>query len=118
MEMEGKDMTNSELNQIFYNRMEEEQAGFRSWLLGQPPEEILKHAYEYVVREDILITLEENDLPSGQVKALLKSSTKLSDMFHEFQDRETDYMDQIWESVTSKAHEVEKQEQKKVQRER
>ncbi len=35
---------------------------YRAWLLSQPPEEILKHTYEYTVREDILMSLENNDL--------------------------------------------------------
>ena len=47
-----------------YKRQEQEQ--FRDWLLSQPPAEILNHAYEYTVREDILMTLETRDLENGQ----------------------------------------------------
>ena len=35
--------TNEELNTKLYERMFSEQEHFRSWLLKQPPEEILNH---------------------------------------------------------------------------
>ena len=47
-------MTNEERNTSLYQKMFAEQEKFRDWLKGQPPEEILNHAYEYTVREDIL----------------------------------------------------------------
>ena len=42
--------------------MAAEQDKFRDWLKSQPPEEILKHTYEYTVREDILMAMEELEL--------------------------------------------------------
>lgn len=54
-----------------------EQEQFRDWLLSQPPAEILNHAYEYTVREDILMSLEYNDLEDSQARALLKSGKPL-----------------------------------------
>ena len=50
-----------ELNSELYNRMFEEQEHYRNWLLSLPPEEILFHAFSYSVREDILMTQEENN---------------------------------------------------------
>ena len=50
-------MTNEELNTRLYEKMFAEQEQFRDWLLSQPPAEILNHAYEYTVREDILMSL-------------------------------------------------------------
>ena len=47
-------MNNEELNTALYQKMEREQDKYRKWLVQCPPEEILSHAYEYVVREDIL----------------------------------------------------------------
>lgn len=51
-------MTNEELNTALYGKMFAEQETYRAWLLSLPPEEILNHAYEYTVREDILMSLE------------------------------------------------------------
>lgn len=56
-----------------YEKMYVEQEQYRQWLLTQSPEEILKHAYEFTIREDILLSLEYNELPTKQAKALLKS---------------------------------------------
>ena len=50
-------MTNEELNTALYEKMFAEQEQYRAWLLSQPPAEILKHTYEYTVREDILLAL-------------------------------------------------------------
>ena len=55
-------MTNEQWNTTLYKQMFTEQEQFRDWLLAQPPQEILNHAYEYVMREDILLSLEYNDL--------------------------------------------------------
>lgn len=68
-------MTNDELNTALYEKMFAEQETYRAWLLSQPSEEILNHTYEYTVREDILLSMEYNDLPDAQAKALLKSPT-------------------------------------------
>lgn len=46
-------MTPEELNTAIYHKMEAEQDSYRDWLLTLPPDEILQHAYEYAVRQDI-----------------------------------------------------------------
>ena len=89
-------MTNEELNTALYQKMFAEQETYRKWLLEQPPEEILKHTYEYTVREDILLSLEYHDLTDAQTNALMKSPNPLGDVFHEFEQTETSYMDIPW----------------------
>ena len=54
-------------------KMRVEQSAYCLWLTAQPPEEILHHAYEYSVREDIILATEEMNLAPAQVRALLKS---------------------------------------------
>lgn len=97
-------MKNEELNTKVYEKAFAEQEKFRKWLLSQPPEEILHHAYEYVLREDILLSLEYNDLKDGEAKALLKSEDILSDVFKDFEKKETGYMEDVWETVKSRAN--------------
>lgn len=72
-------MTNEELNTALYKKVFAEQEQYRKWLLSQPPNEILNHCYEYTVREDIVLALEEYDLSDKQCKALLKSPCPLAD---------------------------------------
>ena len=59
-------MTNEELNTALYKKIFAEQDKFRDWLKSQPSAEVLNHAYEYTVREDILLSLEYNDLTDAQ----------------------------------------------------
>lgn len=99
-------MTNEEMNTALYQKMSAEQDTFRKGLLAQSPEEILKHAYEYAVREDILISLENNDLTDDQASALMNSPTPLKDIFAEFESRETGYMDTVLDCVTDRANAV------------
>ncbi len=107
-------MTNQELNTLLYERMFAEQEQYRAWLLLQAPEEILNHTYEYTIREDILMSMELHDLPDDQVKALLHSPCPLADVFKDWEDKETGYMEDIWQTVEDRAKaEADKQRQTK-----
>lgn len=46
-------MNSEELNAAVYNKMNREQAIYLDWLESLPPNEILWHAYEYTVRQDM-----------------------------------------------------------------
>ncbi len=73
---------------------------------GQPRRKILKHTYEYTVREDILLSLEYHDLTDAQTNALMKSPNPLGDVFHEFEQTETSYMDTVFDSMVRRADAV------------
>ena len=94
---------NADKNTALYEKMAAEQDKLRDWLKSQPPEEILNHAYEYVVREDILMAMEELDLPQSRAAALLASPSPLADVYKEFADRETSYMDVVRDSIEQRA---------------
>lgn len=55
-------MTLEQLNTALYEKVYAEQQGFISSLKTMTPENIIQYAYELVIREDILLSLEENDL--------------------------------------------------------
>ena len=84
-------MTAEELTTILYRKMKAEQDTYRDWLLGLPPEEILDHAYEYSVREDILMAL--------------------ADIYREWQKLETRYMEDVRDTIESRANHLVFQEQ-------
>ena len=94
---------NTDKNTALYEKMAAEQDKFRDWLKSQPSEEILKHTYEYTVREDILVAMEELDLPQSRAAALLASPSPLADVYKEFSDRETSYMDVVRDSIEQRA---------------
>ena len=99
-------MNTNDLNTALYEKMAAEQDKFRDWLKSQPPEEILHHTYEYTVREDIVMAMEEPDLTDAQAQALLESSSPLADVYRYFEKLETGYMDVIRDSIESRADDV------------
>ena len=99
-------MNLEELNTALYKKMVAEQDVYREWLLSQPPEEILKHTYEYTIREDILMCVENNDLFPKQAQALLKSPCPLGDVFKDWEKRDCSYMDELRETIESRADHV------------
>ena len=109
-------MTNAERNTALYQKMFAEQEKFRDWLKSQSPEEILNHAYEYTIREDILLSLEYHDLSDAQTDALMKSLSPLADVFRDFEKWETDHMDVIWDCLESRADTI-LEEQRRTLRE-
>ena len=96
-------MTIEELNTALYEKMAAEQNTFRDWLKSQSPEVVLDHAYQYSVREDIVMAMEELELPAEKAKALLRSSTPLADVYKEWQDTETNHMDDIRDVIENRA---------------
>ena len=109
-------MTNEERNTALYQKMFAEQEKYGDWLKGQSPEEILNHTYEYTVREDILLSLEYRDLSDAQADALMKSPSPLVHVFRDFEKRETDHMETIWDCLESRADTL-LEEQRRILRE-
>ena len=96
-------MDAEKLNQALYDKMAAEQERFKHGLLGMTAEEALNHAYEYAMREDILMSLEVQDLPAPQAAALLESPCPLADIYKDFRDMETGHMDNIRECIEGRA---------------
>lgn len=94
---------NEALQQSLYDKLLREQDKYRDWLKGQPPEEILHHSYEYTVREDILMSMEELTLSEAETRALLLSPSPMAILYDKFSDLETGYMDTIRDSIEDTA---------------
>ncbi len=99
-------MNTNDLNTALYEKMAAEQDKYRDWLKSQPPEEILHHTYEYTIREDIVMAMEELELTDAQAKALLESPSPLEDVYRYFEKLETGYMDVIRDSIENRADDV------------
>ena len=99
-------MTQAKLNTELYQKMFAEQEKFKDWLRTLTPDEVLDHAYEYTCREDILLSMEYNDLSPRQAMALLKAPAPLADIFKKWEKQETNHMEDIWNTVEARAGEV------------
>lgn len=109
-------MGETDYNTLLYEKMKTEQDKYRDWLLTQEPAEILNHTYEYTMREDIVMAMEELELTPKQAKALLKSPCPLDDVYKEFKDREVEHMDTIRDSIETRADQVIKREKERESR--
>ena len=97
-------MEKVDLGYNLYEKMSYEQDFFRQWLLSQPPEEILNHAYEYAMREDILMAMENLELTDAQAQALLDSPTPLSDVYHEFTMTDNGEINHLRDCIENRAN--------------
>jgi len=88
-------MSTEQLNQALYDKMAAEQERFRAQLLGTTPEEILDHAYEYAMRDDILVEMEGLELSAAQAAALLSSPAPLADVYREWNKVDARHMEDI-----------------------
>lgn len=99
-------MTSEQLNTALYNKLYARQEKFKSMLRSSSPEVVMQHSYELVMREDILLSLEENDLTPQQCKALLKLKEPLSDLFLAWENGESNHRQEILSCIENKADEL------------
>lgn len=104
--MDTISMDKNKLNDALYDKMAGEQQEYRAWLTAQPPDEILDHAAEFTIREDILVEMEALDLPAEQAAALLASSTPLADVYREWGKVETHHMEDIRDVIENCTEEL------------
>lgn len=115
-DLKGEKIMKVDYNAQIYEKMKAEQDKYTNWLLSQEPAEILNHTYEYTMREDIVMCIENLDLSPKRAKALLKSPCPLDDVFKEFRDREVEHMDTIRDSIETRADTVIKREKNRESR--
>lgn len=104
--MDTIQMDQTQLNDALYEKMAGEQQEYRAWLTALPPDEILDHATEFTVREDILVEMEALDLPAEQAAALLASPTPLADVYREWGKVETHHMEDIRDVIENCTEEL------------
>lgn len=93
-------MTNDKMYDLLIEKARAEQSGFKNYLLNQPVEEILDHAYEYATREDILMIIEGRELSEKEVKALLSSRAPLADIYRRADKNDVNIMDDLRDCIT------------------
>lgn len=99
-------MTENGIYTKLYEKYAAEQDEYRSWLISQPPEKILRHSYEYTVREDILMIFEYFEVDSKDAAVLLSNGVTLDDLFLDFEERETDHMQDLRDTIEERAHKI------------
>ena len=83
-------MTEEEMIDALSDKMHEEQDRFKEELLKKPPEEILRDAYSYWMREDMILAVEARLLAEEDLAVLLKLDRPLEAAYQEFLDTDHD----------------------------
>jgi len=93
-------LLNETLNDLLYEKLAKEQNKYETWLMGMPPADILKHAFEYSTREDILFSIGENKLSTEQCVALLNLEEPLNQLFLVHSGTESHYVEDILDTIS------------------
>lgn len=100
-------------------KLYEEQQTYRNWLLEQPSEEILSHAYTYAMREDIVVAAEDYSLlTESQAKALCQSLSPMNEIYSTFDKRDASNMEVIADCITCRGQELEQKPKVRTTHER
>lgn len=75
--------TEGELDFQVHSKINEEYENFCNWLKEQSPDVIMHHAYEYVVKADIISVIEQNDMDESRARAMLVSEVPLDDLYRQ-----------------------------------
>ena len=67
-------MNETDYNALLYEKMKAEQNKYRDRLLHKEPSEILNHTYEYTMREDIVMCMEELELEPEKAAGLVQAA--------------------------------------------
>ena len=82
-----------------YEKASAEYNAFISEVKQLPGDQAIERAYEKVIKEDILLTLDACDLPDKEAKALLSMKKPLDAMYRECLDSDCSYMDMIRDTI-------------------
>ena len=108
-------MSKEDLRDLLYQKASKEQDAFIEHLKTLPPEQIIDRSYEKAMRDDILITFEDDSLSDKQVEALAKLDYPLSVCYDEWQKTDVTYMDRLRDVVDDVANDLIKQNEAEKQ---
>jgi len=114
--MSVNSMKVEQLNMRLYEKVQSEQEAYVAELLKKSPEEILKSAREYCVRDDMVAELEFLNFKEPQVRGMLRSDTPLADMYEEWKNTEIPNMDDIRSVLSTHAENEGKKYERDVKR--
>ena len=104
------------INEMLAEKMRGEYYAFLEELAEKEPMEIIACAYEKVFKEDILLCVEEGNLPYEQAKALLREPAPLDSCYHAWLKSDCSYMEDLRGCVEHHAKEIEEKQRKNRER--
>lgn len=89
-----------------YEKLQREQRSYTRELMAASPSQILEKAWDYLVREDILVTLEYQALDDEQAQALLELPDAMAVLCDAVKEQDTRHPDAIMHEIEKKANEL------------
>ena len=113
-------MSKENLRQTLWEKAAKEQSDYIEHLKTLPPEQIIDRAYEKVMRDDILMSFEDDYLSDKQVAELIKLDYPLSACYDEWMDKDVSHMEMLRDTIDSYAKRLveENEEQKQNNKKR
>ncbi|MCI8521257.1 MAG: DUF3848 domain-containing protein [Clostridia bacterium] len=98
-------LSKEKLQNLLYERLEKEYNEFIEDLKKLPPEEIIEESYKKVIRDDIIMSFEGDDvyLDKEQLIALLKCKHPLYECYEAWMDTDYSYMDMLRDAISQGA---------------
>jgi hypothetical protein len=88
------------LNCKLTDKVEQELATFREETLSKSPKEIYEAAYQISLKSDIAECFSETDFSPQAVKALMKSTNLLDDIYQEWLETDYSHMEDLRQTVS------------------
>jgi hypothetical protein len=98
-------LSEDKLQNLLYTRLETEYTEFIEDLKKLPPEKIVEESYKKVIRDDILMSFESDDiyLDKEQLIALLRCKRPLYECYEAWTDTDYSYMDMLRDAISDGA---------------
>ena len=111
-------MSKENLRELLYQKASKEQDAFIEHLKTLPPEQIIDKAYEKVMRDDILMTFEDDYLSEKQVAELLKLDYPLSACYDEWMETDASHMEMLRDTIDDFTKELVKENEEQKQKDK
>ena len=111
-------MTAEELNTKLYEKLYAEHQEFVKDLQVHDSFYCIELAYELVIREDLLMHVEMNDLSPEQCRALLREKKPMQKLFEAWEKHEGHHMEEIGDCVEGFADQLIRQHRRNREAER
>ncbi len=88
-----------EINAKLYEKLEGEYNKFIDELKALPPDEMVEKCYEKVMKEDLLLLFNDDDLPYKEAKALYSLEKPLDSLYSTWLNSDDSYLDMLRDST-------------------
>lgn len=89
--------------ELLNEKVQDEYESFIAELKGMPSEKVIEHAYEKVIKEDLVICIENGDFSRAEAKALYQKKCPLDFCYREWLETDCSHMDMLERTVNETA---------------